>query len=79
MIPAWPEHLPISDPPAPNVRAGKEYAPAPQLHHAGEEHPGALLAYPAREPPVTACIVPAELLFVHRRGSRRLAAGANGP
>ena len=54
-------------------------AARPRLHQAGEERPGALLAYPAREPPATASIVPVELLSAHRRGSRRLAAGANGP
>jgi hypothetical protein len=41
----------------------RERPPRPQLHQAGEERPGALLAYPAREPPATACIIPAELLL----------------
>jgi hypothetical protein len=52
---------------------------------AGEERPGALLAYPAREPPATACIVPAEFLSVHptrqslvSRGRQRSLGDANG-
>jgi hypothetical protein len=50
-------------------RSSQTGAPRPQLHQAGEERPGALLAYPAREPPATACIVPVELLSAPTRQS----------